>query len=103
MAESILQLCSGVAAAAERARESYLLRDYSAAREAARVGLSFGSKLHSRLSSLLNLMDEGFAAAEVDRAIAREEKGRQTTIGDVLAEKRAGVPKEVRRTKGGKP
>jgi uncharacterized membrane protein len=46
-------------------------RNMPAALTAAKALLSVGSKLHARITALDELLAEGFAAAEVDRALSR--------------------------------
>jgi hypothetical protein len=105
-----------LSAAAETGRRAADAGDWATAREAARVVLSAGSKLHAKLGILVDLRDDAAWKAAVDRTLAKERRQRlgdgpqpipgdqQLPTGDVSSsrtEPGASPRKGPRRGKGG--
>lgn len=87
MAENMYGLLCGAEDAVTALRAAFEHHDWALASDAARALLSAGGKLYQRLAAVADLVADGFAAAEVDRALARasQELPGQLTIGDALA------------------
>lgn len=96
MGEKLVDVLAALDAAVNTLGELLRERDWVAAREASRAVLSSGSKLHARLTVMVDLGDEATWFAAVDKAVARgqaAEVAGQASIDDVL---RAAGAKEAK-------
>lgn len=100
MAESVDRVLGDLEDAVLALKAAVQRHQWDVAVSATRAVLSAGSKLHQRMSSVRDLLAEGFAAAEVDRAMSRTaaEMPGQIKLEDAPSSK----PKSRRIPRGGK-
>lgn len=102
MAGNLFQMVAGVEDATAAVRRGIETQDWALVMDAARAILSAGSRLFQRAAAIADLVDEGLAVAEVDRALSRapSEVPGQESIADELRRQAASAPKRVRAARG---